>query len=66
MICGTEYDYVGNSHVKGNLDLSFERSLVFQSPVTTPRSSVHAEQSGFGSFRMAPPPSTNFFIRSSL
>jgi hypothetical protein len=66
MICGTEDDYAGNSHVKGSLDLSFEHSLVLQSPVATPRSSFHAEQSGFGSFRMAPPPSTDFFIRSSL
>jgi hypothetical protein len=66
MICGIKDDYVGNSHVKGSLDLSFEHSLVLQSPIATPRISFHAEQSGFGSFIMAPPPSTDFFIRRSL
>lgn len=59
LMCGTEDDYGGNSHVKGSLDLLFERSLVLQSPVATPRSSFHAEQSGFGSFRM-PSPLTDF------
>jgi len=66
MICGTEDDYVGNIHVKGSLDLSFESYLVLKSLVAKPRSSFHAEQSRFGSFRMDPPPSMDFFIRSSL
>jgi hypothetical protein len=31
VMCGTEDDYGGNSHVKGSLDLLFEHSLVLQS-----------------------------------
>ncbi|KAH9296524.1 hypothetical protein KI387_040112, partial [Taxus chinensis] len=50
-LCGMEDDYAGNSHMKRNLDLASERSLVLQSPLATPRSSNHNEQSGFASIK---------------